>query len=371
MDLKIKNWKKINKWLDIASEISTVAMAIRDKPKITDLIAVGIRSVKIVQRVAETDPQSYFQDWFTLGTTFSSHILEEASDGNCVGTGHTFTGHIYTVEGIEFGILSRENAQAWAYVRHEDLDRASAVLRKIAWKSVMSDHAVISNMKVAADQYFEKDPYPLTKIFKEIQRTVNTYRAADVKRSYLLVGPPGTGKSEGITALVSDLGLRSIRVEFSQNTQFSDLSSALSVFSPDVVILEDLDHVSVGDSVLLHFLEELHNRVEIVLGTSNRINKLSPALIRPGRFDEIISVRTLDYDTVINLTGPVDADVCNLLKDLPIAYITEFATRVRCMDIDALKTAEELKRRYDEHGYFREKYDNLASIRGELVESRR
>jgi glycerol-3-phosphate cytidylyltransferase-like family protein len=128
--------------------------------------------------------------------------------------------------------------------------------------------------------------------------------------------------------VVRRLGLRSlrIRVEDVGTLDNNSILQALLILKPDVVILDDFDRNS-SQSHLFEALENLQKNVKIVLATVNERNRLDEALLRPGRFDEMICVDRLDEEVVRLVLGPDCQDSFEQVKDWPIAFINEFAKR--------------------------------------------
>lgn len=128
------------------------------------------------------------------------------------------------------------------------------------------------------------------------------------KRSYLLYGPPGTGKTSTITALASytDRNVAYLHVSDPKMTD-SILKKALqTVPNKSIVVLEDVDalfgadrtkleNIPLSFSGLLNALDGIGGKdASIFVLTTNHIEKLDPALIRPGRVD-----MQLEYPSVI------------------------------------------------------------------------
>jgi chaperone BCS1 len=131
-------------------------------------------------------------------------------------------------------------------------------------------------------------------------------------RGYLLYGPPGTGKTSLVSALSSHFGMAVYLVNL---TEFNDrtLKSAMNdVPENSVLLFEDIDSMRVGDrredtanrtaeaarkaaavaqqgvtlSGLLNVLDGFHAPENVLfVMTTNHIEALDPALLRPGRID--------------------------------------------------------------------------------------
>jgi chaperone BCS1 len=119
------------------------------------------------------------------------------------------------------------------------------------------------------------------------------------KRSYLLYGPPGTGKTSTITALASytDRNVAYLHVSDPKMTDAILKKSLQSVPSKSIVVLEDVDalfgadrtkleNIPLSFSGLLNALDGIGGKdASIFVLTTNHIDRLDPALIRPGRVD--------------------------------------------------------------------------------------
>jgi len=135
-------------------------------------------------------------------------------------------------------------------------------------------------------------------------------------RGYLLYGPPGTGKTSLVSAIADRFAMSLYAVNL---TAFNDrsLSSAINDVPPNsVVLFEDIDCMKTGEtragvspggesknskpgekenapagfsvtlSGLLNVLDGFHAPENVLfMMTSNRIDALDPALLRPGRID--------------------------------------------------------------------------------------
>jgi chaperone BCS1 len=128
------------------------------------------------------------------------------------------------------------------------------------------------------------------------------------RRGFLLHGPPGTGKSSLVGALAGKFEAPLYALSLTGNDfTDSDLIELLHEVAPDAfVILEDLDaafngreaeHKSVTMSGLLNAIDGAASKDGCVLFVStNHVERLDPALRRPGRLDVQIELGYADHD---------------------------------------------------------------------------
>lgn len=131
-------------------------------------------------------------------------------------------------------------------------------------------------------------------------------RGIPYRRGYLLYGPPGCGKSSFITALAGEIEFGICLLNLSDRGLTDDRLNHLLSVAPQqsIILLEDIDaaFASREDTAQLKSAYEGLNRVtfsgllncldgvasteaRIVFMTTNYLERLDPALIRPGRVD--------------------------------------------------------------------------------------
>lgn len=172
---------------------------------------------------------------------------------------------------------------------------------------------------------------------------------AGVNRAFLFYGPPGTGKSCMLRAIAKDLELKSMRFNI-DDLEVIDaiaLSCLLDVFKPDIILIDDIDRCCRPD-ILFDLLERLKLSVKLLMATANRRNRLDQALLRPGRFDELVPIMKLDDNVTRHVLGDLCASDFDVVKDWPIAYIAEWKLRRQFMSTEEAKSSmEELQKRID------------------------
>ncbi|XP_072436122.1 mitochondrial chaperone BCS1 isoform X1 [Chiloscyllium punctatum] len=133
-----------------------------------------------------------------------------------------------------------------------------------------------------------------------------TDRGIPYRRGYLLYGPPGCGKSSFITALAGELEYSICLMSLSDRSLTDDRLNHLLSVAPQqsIVLLEDVDAAFVNRDLakenptryegmgrltfsgLLNALDGVASaEARLVFMTTNHLDRLDPALIRPGRVD--------------------------------------------------------------------------------------
>jgi chaperone BCS1 len=131
-------------------------------------------------------------------------------------------------------------------------------------------------------------------------------RGVPYRRGYLLHGPPGCGKTSFITALAGQLEYSICVLNLSERGLTDDRLNFLMTKIPaqSIVLLEDIDAAfvsrqqtaevksaydglnSVTFSGLLNMLDGVAStEARILFMTTNHVDRLDPALVRPGRVD--------------------------------------------------------------------------------------
>jgi transitional endoplasmic reticulum ATPase len=137
-------------------------------------------------------------------------------------------------------------------------------------------------------------------------------RAAKIplKRGILLEGPYGCGKTltQYVTAkYATENGWTYIAVE--DTSKLADAMHFAKNYQPAVVVAEDIDRADKGGNrsnqmnVILNTIDgaSFKDTEIIVLLTTNHVENITPAMLRPGRLDAVIPVRPPDAAAVEKL----------------------------------------------------------------------
>jgi len=139
-------------------------------------------------------------------------------------------------------------------------------------------------------------------------------------KGFLLYGPPGTGKTLLAKAVAREAQANFIATKSSDllskwygesEQQIARLFSRARQVAPTVIFIDELDSLvpargggmgepQVTERVVNTILAEMDGLEElqsvVVIGATNRPNLIDPALLRPGRFDELIYVSVPDVE---------------------------------------------------------------------------
>ncbi len=215
-----------------------------------------------------------------------------------------------------------------------------------------------SNIKIDFDNYV-----PIVNP-EEYSNIIKKFRQKNIQRSSLLTGKPGSGKTTFCSVVASMIGGRLISIPPNTLTLIVDygidLIKVTKLFSPSVILFDDLDRV--GPHYMGKFLNivETLNRSKsniLIMGTVNDINLLPSALKRPGRFDEILEFqyptseqRKKIIKNYLNSFGTrlSNSNVNNLVElteELMPAYIKEIVIQSTILPMDRIpKVIERIKK---------------------------
>ena len=151
-----------------------------------------------------------------------------------------------------------------------------------------------------------------------------------LKRGFLFEGPYGTGKTmaANVTARICvENGWTFIYI-----TDVNQLNQAMHfarMYQPAVIFAEDFDQTEQEDNYrrtsslneVLNTIDGIgfkHSEIMVVL-TTNHVERISQAMLRPGRLDTIISVRAPDAEAVERLIKLYGRGMLDMYEDVATA----------------------------------------------------
>lgn len=150
----------------------------------------------------------------------------------------------------------------------------------------------------------------------------------NIHRSIIFIGYPGTGKTTCTNTVIKELGLRTLKFKYDpQTTDLNAIENIIDALGVEALILDDLDTVE-GLTALLGFLERMHVKLKLTIGIVNSLANIHPALVRPFRFDEIITINKLDPEVIQEILGKRFKALFPKVKNWPVAYIKELQERI-------------------------------------------
>jgi transitional endoplasmic reticulum ATPase len=178
-------------------------------------------------------------------------------------------------------------------------------------------------------------------------------------KGFLLYGPPGTGKTMLAKATARESEANFIATKSSDllskwygesEQQIARLFARARQVAPTVIFIDELDSLvpargggmgepqvteRVVNTILAEMdgLEELNNVV--LIGATNRPNLIDPALLRPGRFDELIYVGTPDLGGRRQILA-IHTKGMPLAKDVDLDSLAERTERFTGADLEDL-----------------------------------
>ncbi|KAK8693649.1 hypothetical protein V6N13_071222 [Hibiscus sabdariffa] len=162
------------------------------------------------------------------------------------------------------------------------------------WRSVPFTHpSSFENLAMESDlkNKVKSDLYSFVKAKQYYHRLGRAW-----KRSYLLYGPSGTGKSSFIAAMANFLSYDVYDIDLSRVSDDSDLKFLLlQSTTKSLIVIEDLDRYLVEKSTavtlpgILSFMDGILTsgcgEERVMVFTMNSKGHVDPAILRPGRID--------------------------------------------------------------------------------------
>ncbi|KAL8473120.1 hypothetical protein ACS0TY_030092 [Phlomoides rotata] len=167
----------------------------------------------------------------------------------------------------------------------------------------------------AGQEYIKRELQEIVKILKDDEEFQN--KGIYCPKGVLLHGPPGTGKTLLAKAIAGEAGLPFFAANGTDFVEMfvgvaasrvKDLFASARSFAPSIIFIDEIDAIGskrggpdIGgggaerEQGLLQILTEMDGFKEstsqvLVIGATNRLDILDPALLRKGRFDKIIRV---------------------------------------------------------------------------------
>jgi len=260
--------------------------------------------------------------------------------------------------------------QGMLLVRTAEKETAVTTAREVIWRGSQAGLDLVQNgtawggenlfslvQLAPAGNYVDRPSDDGIGPLESLAQRCKRFRNAGISRRVLFHGPPGCGKSTlARTTAIRIADGRVLRMDPKAVSSASNnvMYRMIDLLEPTVVLLDDMDRAS-GANGLLSFLADEQGDT-ITVGTVNALGQLDPALLRPGRFDEVIEVGTptpewvaviaAHYETVFGTRLPEGA--AKAMEGLTPAEIREVIQVCAMIGVDLFEVEVERVRRQSE-----------------------
>jgi hypothetical protein len=316
--------------VSVMSDLAEVVVHVRSQPTPLTIAAVASRAVKAIRDATQQDPEVFYHDWhhidlspvsgFVLGLCEQSKLTKQ--EPSAQGKGRIVVADLH---GIDIGWIVYDTWRSGPWIRRvEFVQSARAAVRTLIWGRIGSALRVhvppFGDLMLREDRLIDSMPsMAADEIYQRCQRFIG----AGHRRSVLLHGQPGTGKSHIIRQVATRSGQMTLRLHARDIERASGLPALIDLLEPGAVLIDDIDRLREPGSILEE-IDEMRTGASLLLVTANDLSKLDPALLRPGRFDDVVHVATLDDGVLDRLLVDVPLAEAARLRRLPVAYVHEF-----------------------------------------------
>lgn len=329
--------------------IDYVDLALKVKENYNEYLLGG----KYVDFFSKTKWQSYLsaiiakEVYNIIVTNYKSHTKLLASDSETNNCYYMAEFKDENDEPINFAYIENkgESGLISFYLERDNIENSLKLIKKIFFERFNNNKIIVSlkDKKIRFDEDKLNKDFIMFRRCEEYIADINKFLDKNHNRSILFYGPPGSGKSNIIAGIISKNALSTLKFANIDSLESNTIVEIIKIFSPDCIVLEDLDHAKHDQlNTLLEKLEQFTMNVKLILGSANQVSNLDNALIRPGRFDQAIEVKSLDAEVIMSLVKE-DKELFELTKDFPVAYIKELMKRVEVLGKPlALKSMDDI-----------------------------
>ncbi len=201
----------------------------------------------------------------------------------------------------ELKVTMADFMEAYAEITPSALREVYVEISEVSWSD-------IGGMEYVKEQLIQAVEWPL--FYPELYKYANM----QPPRGILLYGPPGTGKTLLVKALASHCHVNFINIKGSTivskwvgetEKAISETFRKAKQAAPCIVFFDEIDSLlgrelaksdadGLGSRIISTFLTELDGIEDlqgvVVIGATNKLNRIDPAVLRPGRFDLLIEI---------------------------------------------------------------------------------
>jgi len=189
--------------------------------------------------------------------------------------------------------------------------------------------------------------------FHEIGRLLNQgselkSKGIHIPYGVLLVGAPGSGKTLVANAFANTYGIQMIEPRVDEFGPLAGTLDWVSTFrnarlhKPSIIFIDEIDKINHTQQLFTEMDGQISNDGVLVIACANSIDKIHPALLRPGRFDRKIYFRPLSNETKATILIKT-LEKNQTPYDIDFDYIIDFMGDVNGAHIDAYVNEARIK----------------------------
>lgn len=334
---------KIKKVANVGTLVLEAAWEIAQNPKPTNIA----KHVSNLTKEGLTGYEARFKakkirnTWFQVNEvphSFTEYVVDLFSEdegpirldeGDC---------HLFEIEGVPAALVDDDRL----YISDEDkLPMVTAAIGKAILEDVGTRFTIKSTGKSSWDEEnsimsVPKEPILESPACAAILARVKAFTDKGIHRSLFIYGKPGTGKSCLSTNIADKMEGYQLIMSAEDFVDASDAVQMIEFLKPSVLIINDINYVDKAPAGTLTLLEKVNKTIKLVIVTANTA-RLDPAVMRPGRFDEVIELTTLGTSAITSIIGEslkaasalsaIDPEILLDLGTWPAAFLKELSLR--------------------------------------------
>jgi hypothetical protein len=300
---KIRNSESFSKARSVLESASKIAKAVNDagpKPTLRNYMALATIGLAELANRTEVHPdhESGFV-YLHLGhfTGTLRRICEKRPGAKRFGSDSQKTVAV-ELHG-EKVLFYRDGGDEHAYYVVRDGEQLQDVLvRHALGRAVWEEYGNWVELIAAPRGKIEIQPWKPKEVetseqTEEVLKRLRQFHRKGHFRSILFHGAPGAGKTWMVTRLAKELNHPTLYADAAQaqNLHPGSLTFCLNLLCPGTIIIDDLDSMTTGRS-LLSSIDRIRESPssKAFLATANNTNILRAAVVRVGRFDDLVEV---------------------------------------------------------------------------------
>lgn len=355
---------KIKSVLSVASEVSEILVHVKSNPTKLDLASLGFKTLNsyLIHFHSDLFENPFTSDnWIFFDLKGFSPYIVKLLMSNCPvkvvcssGDNEAYVYATVNVHGIDIGLYYSKVDDYYEalYLPLNKRNESLSNLQRFLWDTHNSNFLLLSHKEVGSEIHFSF-------VGKNIKNVLSSEAAEDLyvrskkfldngfNRSIMLHGNPGVGKSAALLYVANKFNMRTLKLSISDVDTLdpSNINMLVELLNPSVLIIDDFDRISSPEKFLLS-LESINENIKLFFVTINNKEALNRAILRPGRFDDIIEFNKLDDHVYDSLIGDAPQHIKERVKRLPVAYINDFHKRKKVFGLDqAVDELESLEKR--------------------------